>query len=410
MKSELPKVMHEICAKPLVNYVVDASRMLSPKKIIVVIGRKRPQVKEVLSKDVRVVYQEKPLGTADAVKAAQKEIPSNVEHVVVLYGDTPLIKEQTIRFLIDFHKEKSVSCTVLTTFLDHPRGYGRVLRNEAGQFVGIVEDKDASYQQKNIKEVNTGMYCFKKDDLLEALCHVKPLNVSGEFYLTDAFGWLLKKNKRIEACVVEESSEVLGVNSQKEFIEAAEIIRRRILEKHMENGVSIMDVSTVFIDESARIGAGTIIFPLTFIENDVVVGENCSIGPFCHLRPGARLGNKVSIGNFTEIKNSEINEGTFMRHVSYLGDARVGKNVNIGAGMIVANFDGVKKNKTVIKDGAFIGCNSVLIAPVVIGKKAVVGAGSVVTRNHNVCDGATVVGMPARLITESKKKSNKGKA
>jgi len=404
MKSELPKVMHEICAKPLVNYVVDASRLLAPKKIIVVIGRKRPQVKEILPKDVRVVYQEKPLGTADAVKAAQKEIPGNVEHVVVLYGDTPLIKEQTIRFLLDVHREKSASCTVLTTFLNHPRGYGRVLRNDAGQFVGIVEDKDASYQQKNIKEVNTGMYCFRKDDLCEALCHVKSLNASGEFYLTDVFGWLLKKNKRIEACVVDEPSEVLGVNSQKEFIEAAQIVRRRILEKHMENGVSIMDFSTVFIDETAQIGAGTKIFPLTFIEGDVIIGENCSIGPFCHLRQGARLGNKVSIGNFAEIKNSEVGEGTAMHHVGYLGDARVGRNVNIGAGMIVANFDGVKKNKTVIKDGAFIGSDSVLIAPVVIGKKAVVGAGSVVTRNHNVPDGATVVGVPARSIVESKKK------
>ena len=404
MKSELPKVMHEICAKPMVNYVVDAARKVSAKKLIVVIGRKNPQVKDILAKDVRVVYQNKPLGTADAVKAAQKEIPSNVEDVIVLYGDTPLIKEETIRSLLCFHKEKNASCTVLTTFLNHPRGYGRVLRSESGQFVGIIEDKDANYQQKTIKEINTGMYCFKKTDLLEALAHVQPLNAGNEFYLTDVFGWLLKKNKKIEATVAEDYQEVLGVNSRAEFMDAAQIIRKRILEKYMEDGVLIMDFSTVFIDASAQIGAGTKIFPFTFIEGGVVIGKDCSIGPFCHLREGVVLEDEVYVGNFTEIKNSTLGTRTLMSHVSYLGDAQVGKEVNIGAGMIVANYDGQKKNKTTIKDGAFLGSNSVLIAPVVVGKNAVVGAGSVVTKNHNIPDKATVVGAPAREIKESKKK------
>lgn len=402
MKSDIPKVLHEICGKPMVNHVVDAARKLSPKKLIVVAARKWPQVKDVLAKDVSVVYQKLPLGTADAVKAAKDKIPANTKDVIVLYGDTPLITEETIRNLYNYHCEKNATCTVLTTFLENPKGYGRILRNESGQFIGIVEDKDATYQQKSIKEINTGMYCFKKDDLLLALEYIKPLNKSGEFYLTDVFSWLFNKNKKIDACIADSCSEVIGVNSLAQLLEAGGLLHRRILEKYVSAGVRIMDASTTFIDETAVIGAGTQIFPFTFIDKNVSIGKKCSVGPFCHLREGAILKDRVSIGNFTEIKNSSLGEGTFMRHMSYLGDTKVGRGVNIGAGTVVANFDGKKKNKTVIKDRAFVGCNSVLIAPVVIGNKAVVGAGSVVTRGHNVRDGATVVGVPAKEIKRKK--------
>lgn len=402
MKSNLPKVLHEIGSKPMLNYVVDAAKKLDSRKIIVVISRKRPQVKEILDKSVRIVYQENPLGTADAVKAARKEIPENVKDVIVLYGDTPLITEETIRALYDFHVAGNVSCTVLTTFLNNPKGYGRVLRNESGRLLGIVEEKDATFLQKSIREINTGMYCFKRGDLLEGLEHVSSKNESGEFYLTDVLGWLFNRNSKIEACVACDSSQVLGVNSRAEFMEAAKILSQRVLIKHMENGVKITDFSTVFIDPSVQIGPGTQIFPFTVIEKDVVVGEDCSLGPFCHLREGTVLKDKVSVGNFTEIKNSSLDEGTLMRHLSYLGDANVGKKVNIGAGMVVANFDGKKKNKTVIKDKAFLGCDSVLIAPVVIGKNAVIGAGSVVPAGHNVGDGVTVVGVPAKELKKKK--------
>jgi bifunctional UDP-N-acetylglucosamine pyrophosphorylase/glucosamine-1-phosphate N-acetyltransferase len=246
------------------------------------------------------------------------------------------------------------------------------------------------------------MYCFKKDDLLEALKFVRPAPKTGEFYLTDVFSNLFSKNKKIDACVADTSSEVLGVNSQGQLLEAADIIRKRILERFLENGVYIRDAATVFIDATAKIGPQTEIFPFTYIEKNVIVGRNCSLGPFCRLREGAVLKDKVSVGNFTEIKNSFLDEGTLVRHVSYIGDTTIGKNVNIGAGTVIANFDGKKKNKTVIKDRAFIGCDSVLIAPVVIGKNAVVGAGSVVTRNHNVGDGAKVAGVPAREIGRKK--------
>ena len=403
MKSSIPKVLHEICSKPIIHYVVDAAKKMAPKKIIVVIRRKKPQVRKVLDRTVGVAYQHRPLGTADAVKAAKSEIPSNTKDVIVLYGDTPLIQEATIRTLYDFHVEKNASCTILTTFLDNPKGYGRILRNETGQLIGIIEDKDADYQQRSIREVNTGMYCFKKDDLLEALEYIRPLNRSGEFYLTDVVSWFFHKNKKIDACVADDYHEVLGVNSQAELMEATEIIRKRILGRFVENDVYVFDFLTTFIHETVKIGPGTQIFPFTFIEKDIVIGRDCSIGPFCHLREGSVLKDKVSIGNFTEIKNSSLGKGTLIRHMCYLGDTKVGRKVNIGAGMVVANFDGKRKHKTVIKERAFIGCDSVLIAPVVVGKNAVVGAGSVVTRDHNVPDGAIVFGVPAKVIKKSKK-------
>jgi bifunctional UDP-N-acetylglucosamine pyrophosphorylase/glucosamine-1-phosphate N-acetyltransferase len=388
----------------MINYVVDAAKRLDPKKIIVVVGRKRLEVRDVLPKDVKVAIQEKQLGTADAVKAALKNIPSGVRDVVVLYGDTPLITEETVRALYDFHTARDASCTVLTTILPNPRGYGRILRSDAGQLIGIIEDKDANFQQRAINEINTGLYCFKKDELFAALEHIKPLNSAGELYLTDAFSWLFNRNKKIEACITDNYHEVLGVNSQAELMEAAGVIRKRTLTKHVENGVSVDDFSTVFIDESVVIGAGTRIFPFTYIEDGVMIGANCSVGPFVHLRHGAVLKDKVRVGNFAEIKNSTLGQGSTMGHVGYLGDTYVGKDVNIGAGTVVANFDGKKKNKTVIKDKAFIGCDSVLVAPVVVGRRAVVGAGSVVTRGHDVADGAIVVGVPARPINKMKKK------
>lgn len=402
MKSRTPKVLHEVGGKPMVLRVVDAAKEMFATKIIVVAGRHAPEIRKALDKKVELACQRKPLGTADAVKAAKSMIPADTEDVIVLYGDTPLIEATTIEALYDFHVKEGASCTVLTAFLDNPGGYGRILRDDAGKFIGIVEEKDADFAQKAIKEINTGMYCFKRDDLLQELELVSSLNKSGEFYLTDVFSQLFGKNKKIAAFQARDAFSVLGVNSKMELLWARQIVWRRILEKHLDAGVDIMDAATIFIDETAKIGAGTKIFPFTYIEKNVVVGKNCSIGPYCHLRENAVLKNGVSVGNFSEIKNSTLGDGTFMRHMSYLGDTEVGKKVNIGAGAVVANFDGKAKHKTVIKDHAFIGCDAVLIAPVVIGKNAVVGAGSVVTKRHDVAPGSVVVGIPAREIKAKK--------
>jgi len=382
----------------MISYVVEAAKKTAPKKIIVVVARKRLEVRDALGSDIKVAIQERQLGTADAVRAAVKDIPPGIKDVVVLYGDTPLITPETVQGLYDYHLAHGASCTVLSTFLENPRGYGRILRNEAGQLIGIIEDRDANFKQKSIKEINTGLYCFKKDDLLEGLEHIKPANAAGEFYLTDVFSWFFNKNKRIEASVSDNFQEVLGVNSRAELMEAAQVIRKRILLKHIERGVLIDDLSTVFVDETAEIGEGSRILPFTVIEEGVSIGCDCRLGPFAHLRPGVILKDRAKVGNFAEVKNSVLDTGSVMNHFGYLGDTAVGKNVNIGAGVVVANFDGKKKNKTVIKDKAFIGCDSVLIAPVVIGRKAVVGAGSIVTKGHNVADGEIVVGIPARPV------------
>ena len=398
MKSGLPKVLHTIGSRPMISYVVEAAKKTAPKKIIAVVARKRLEVRDALGNDIKVAIQEKQLGTADAVRAAVKDIPPGIKDVVVLYGDTPLITPETVQGLYDYHLARGASCTVLSTFLENPRGYGRILRNEAGQLIGIIEDRDANFKQKSIKEINTGLYCFKKDDLLEGLEHIKPANAAGEFYLTDVFSWFFNKNKRIEASVSDNFQEVLGVNSRAELMEAAQVIRKRILLKHIERGVLIDDLSTVFVDETAEIGEGSRILPFTVIEEGVSIGCDCRLGPFAHLRPGVILKDRAKVGNFAEVKNSVLDTGSVMNHFGYLGDTAVGKNVNIGAGVVVANFDGKKKNKTVIKDKAFIGCDSVLIAPVVIGRKAVVGAGSIVTKGHNVADGEIVVGIPARPV------------
>lgn len=402
MKSALPKVLHELNGQPMVAYVVDAARGLAASKIIVVVGKKQPQVRDALNKNVSVVYQEAARGTADAVRAALPKIPRDAEDVIVLCGDTPLITSATIRALYEAHKESGASCTVLSAFQEDPRGYGRILRNESGCFVGIVEDKDATHRERQIKEVNAGMYCFRREALVEALWHVRPLNKSGEFYLTDVYGWLLGRGHKIEACVAEDSREVLGVNSQEGLAEAGVVLRRRVLARFSESGVLIEDPATTFIDKMARIGAGTRVMPFTYIEKGVSVGRRCVVGPFAHLREGAVLKDGACVGNFAEVKNSTLGEETMMRHVGYLGDTEVGRRVNIGAGCVVANFDGRKKHKTVIKDRAFIGCDAVLVAPVVVGRRAVVGAGAVVTKNHRVPDGATVVGVPAKELKKHK--------
>jgi bifunctional UDP-N-acetylglucosamine pyrophosphorylase/glucosamine-1-phosphate N-acetyltransferase len=403
MKSALPKVLHDVAGRPMLHFVLDAARTLKSQKTIVVLSPKRPQVRQVLDKKVSVVFQKEPLGTADAVMSALKAIPEDARDVVVLYGDTPLIKPETVQALYRAHTGSGASCTVLTTFLNDPRGYGRVLRNEAGGFLAIVEEKDADLSQKSVREINTGLYCFQRGDLLEGLRHVRPAPTTGEYYLTDVLGWLFASNRKVETALAEDPQEVLGVNSRRELREASDVIRFRVLESFEEKGVVIEDPKTTFIDPGVVIGEGTRIQPFCYIEKDVVIGRDCSIGPFCRLRPGTVLADGVAVGNFAEIKNSTLGEESVMHHVGYLGDAKVGRRVNIGAGTVVANFDGHKKSLTVIKDQAFIGSDAVLIAPVVIGKKAVVGAGSVVTRGRDVADGTVVAGVPARVLKKKHK-------
>jgi len=404
MKSKRPKVMHLVFDTTMIDHVVAAAKGLGPKKVTVVVGEQHKQVR-VQGKGVTLAVQPVPRGTADAVKCAVKDIPRTAKDIIILYGDTPLIRKETLEALAAHHRASRASCTVLTTHLANPRGYGRILRDVSGQVIGIIEDKEATQGQRAIREVNTGMYVFAKDDLLEGLGHVQPASRTGEYYLTDVLGWLFQKGRRVDACVADDSEEVSGVNSQMELLNATQVMRRRVLEKHLEAGVGIMDVNTICIAPSTVIGEGTSIYPFTFIEGGVKIGRNCTIGPFCHLRVGTVLEDWVVVGNFTETKSTKIGRESWMCHFSYLGDATVGKKVNIGAGTVVANFDGKKKSRTAIGDDAFIGSSATLIAPVTIGKDAVVGAGAVVTHGHNVPDKGVVVGVPARpFINKTKKR------
>lgn len=398
MKSDIPKVLHPVCGRPMLGYVLDLAGELKIKNIITVLGHKHQDVRKLLKPGIKVVLQKRLKGTADAVKEALPLLRSFKGTVLILYGDIPLLKKETIQKLLDYHVKNDLAATILTAKLDKPGSYGRILRDKYCGICGIAEAKDADDFQKDIQEVNTGIICFDKDKLAGALKLIKANNLKKEYYLTDAIGILYKKGCIIDGVRIDDIDESLGINSRSELAKANSIMQKRINEGLMQKGVTILDSDSTFIGYTAEIGADTTIYPFTVIESDVKIGKHCSIGPFIHLRESTRLDDNVVAGNFLEIVRSNISSGTFLKHLGYIGDSRIGRNVNIGAGTVVANFDGKKKNITVIKDGAFIGCDTVLVSPVKIGKRARTGAGAVVTKNKNISDGQTVVGIPARPV------------
>jgi bifunctional UDP-N-acetylglucosamine pyrophosphorylase / glucosamine-1-phosphate N-acetyltransferase len=387
-----------ICGRPMLEYVLDLACDLKIKNIITVLGYKHQDVRKLLKPGVKVALQRMLKGTADAVKEAMPLLKGFKGTVLILYGDIPLLKKETIRKLLDYHAENNLAATVLTAKIDKPASYGRILRDKYSGICGIAEAKDADDFQKDIQEINTGIICFDKDKLAGALKSVRANNPKKEYYLTDVIGILYKKGNIIDSVKAEDADEALGINSRSELARANSIMQKRINEALMQKGVTILDPDSTFIGYAARIGQDTTIYPFTVIESGVKIGKRCSIGPFIHLREGTRLDDNVVAGNFLEIVRSDISSGTFLKHLGYIGDSRIGRNVNIGAGTVVANFDGKKKNITVIKDGAFIGCDTVLVSPVKIGKGARTGAGAVVTRNKNVSDGQTVMGIPAKPV------------
>jgi bifunctional UDP-N-acetylglucosamine pyrophosphorylase/glucosamine-1-phosphate N-acetyltransferase len=397
MKSETPKVMHEILGKPMISYVLDSLRGAGIDDIVVVAGFGGKRLAETL-KGVKTVMQKELLGSGDAVNTAKKALGAYSGDILVIYGDTPLIKSITIENLVERHKSSAAGGTILTTVLKDPRGYGRIVRNPAGEIVRIVEDAEARLYEQVIEEVNVGLYCFKTDDLFALLARVRPENKKKEYYLTDTIGILYKEKKTISSIEPTDAREIIGVNSRRDLAEAGRLLKEIIAEEIMAEGVTIEDPSSTTIYPGVEIGVETIIHPNTIIESDVEIGKNCRIGPFAHLRGGVSIGDRVEIGNFVELVRTKVGDGTRIKHHTYLGDTAVGKDVNIGAGTITANFDGKRKNKTVIEDASFIGIGAKLIAPVRIGKGAVVGAGSVIPKNHNVPKGATVAGVPAKVL------------
>ena len=412
MKSKLPKVMHLLAGKTLVEHVLDALNQVEIERPLVIVGHGREVVEASICERAKIVVQTEQLGTGHAIMQALPYL-EGVQTVLVLSGDQPLLKPETLNALIKLHEAQGVSATVLTAYIDQPYGYGRIIKNNEN-LIKIVEEKDATLEERQIKEINTGTYCFKGSALKDALTKITPQNAQGEYYLTEVFDVFLRQEEKMLTYCTEDSHEALGINSRGQLAEAEAIFRARILEHWMAEGVTLIDPSSTFIDAEVelaqdvtilpftrlmgktRIEEDAVIGPQTSLENctvgcgsevtytvakDAVIGERCHIGPFAYLRPGTKLEAEVKVGDFVEIKNSLIETGAKIPHLSYIGDAHVGKSANIGAGTITCNYDGVNKHLTKIGDYAFIGSNTNLVAPVEVGDHAVTGAGSTITKN-----------------------------
>ncbi|MBI4832047.1 MAG: bifunctional UDP-N-acetylglucosamine diphosphorylase/glucosamine-1-phosphate N-acetyltransferase GlmU [Candidatus Lindowbacteria bacterium] len=431
MKSGTPKVLHKLCGKPMIDHIVQTAKKLEPARIYLIVGFREELVRQFFGDSVYYITQSQQLGTGHAVLQARDELFGYKGDVVVLYGDVPLVTEGTLRSLVARHRETGASATLVTTRVKNSTGFGRVIRNRSGRIAKIVEEKDASPAQKRIKEINPGIYCFEAPSLMGALTEIGPANKQQEYYLTDVVEVLVKKGKKVETITTSDEVEILQVNTRKHLAQVNRIMHERVLEKLMDEGVTIIDPRTTFVSETVKvekdvtiypftyiegythIGAGTIVGPQTYITDSVIgnnvvivmsyisssiIRDNSRVGPYSHLRPEAIIGESVHIGNFVEVKKSVIEENSKVNHLSYIGDAKIGKNVNVGAGTITANYDGVRKNETVIEDGASIGSGTVLIAPVRIGKKAVTGAGTVVPKCHDIPPNAVFAGVPAREL------------
>ncbi len=405
MNSDFPKILHKMGNKPMLGHVMENVQAAGIKDIFVVTGYKSELVEKYVADQAACVQQKQLLGTADAVWQIRDEakVKNKDGRLLVLYGDTPLISAATITAILKQQERTDAACTLLTVKTKNPTGYGRIVRAEGGGVVKIVEEQDATVFEKAIEEINVGVYMFKTAELFDAIKKIKPNNRKKEYYLTDVIEVLNKKNLPVNSVVTEDVDEILGVNSRESLAKAYEIFRKRIIAKVIAGGVTVLDPQTTFIDEKVCIGKDTVIYPCTVIEREVTIGKNCSIGPFCRIRSGCAVGDGVCVGNFVELNRSQVGDFSRIKHQSYVGDTVIGEGVNIGAGTIVANYDGKHKHQTVIESGAFIGTGTILVAPVKIGKSAMTGAGAVVTKNKDVPDKAIVVGVPARLLKKTKR-------
>lgn len=413
MKSKLPKVLHKVGGKPMLEHVLDAADEAGAERNIVVTGFGGDMVRKTIGSRAEFVEQTEQLGTGHAVQQAEPLLNEETGTVMVLCGDTPLLTGALLKKFVEAHKETGASATVLTAIMPDATGYGRIVRTPAGTVERIVEHKDATDEERKIHEVNSGIYCFEAADLFQALSQVTNDNAQGEYYLPDVLGILRDEGRKIWAVAADDYEETLGVNSRVQLAQAEKILRTRKNRELMESGVTIMDPDTTYIDSDVEVGMDTVIYPNTWLEHGTKIGECCEIGPsarfqnvkcgnnvtgqfvyahdceiedgvilgqFTHIRPNTHLSKKVKIGNFIEVKNSNIGEGTKLPHLSYIGDCDMGSGVNMGCGTITVNYDGKKKYRTKVGDDAFIGCNSNLVAPVEICDNAYIGAGSTITQ------------------------------
>ncbi|MCJ7842909.1 bifunctional UDP-N-acetylglucosamine diphosphorylase/glucosamine-1-phosphate N-acetyltransferase GlmU [Lederbergia sp. NSJ-179] len=414
MKSKFYKVLHPVCGKPMVEHIIHNITKLQVSKTITVVGHGAEQVKAQLKDRSEFVIQEKQLGTAHAVMQAKALLKGKNGTTFVICGDTPLISTETLEALYEDHLQKQAKATILTAYAENPTGYGRVIRNAAGHVEKIVEHKDASEEEKKVKEINTGMYCFDNLALFEALEEVSNENSQGEYYLTDVIEILKAKNDTVTAFQTDNFSETIGINDRIALAQAEKIMRAKINERHMANGVTIIDPDNTYIDTDVEIGMDTIIYPGSFLKGKTIIGDDChigphselenavvgsetnirqsvvhdssigsrvNIGPYAHIRPQSTIHDEVKIGNFVELKKVDFGQGSKASHLSYIGDAEVGSNVNLGCGSITVNYDGKHKAQTKIEDDVFVGCNSNLVAPVTIKKNSYIAAGSTITED-----------------------------
>jgi bifunctional UDP-N-acetylglucosamine pyrophosphorylase/glucosamine-1-phosphate N-acetyltransferase len=416
MRSSLPKVMHKLSGKPLIKWVIDSVSSLKPDNIVIVLGHRAEKVEEYLSeinvKNLKIVYQKEQIGSAHAVMQAEKVFKNYSGNILVLSGDVPLINVKTLSALIKNNDKTASSITVLAAEVVNPFGYGRIVKKD-GFLERIVEEKDANISEKRINLINSGIYCFDKN-LWKALSKVKPNNSKKEYYITDTVAILKSMGKNVTLTVTKDENEVKGINNRLELSQTEVLLKDRKVKRLFESGVSIIDANKVYISYDAKIGQDTVIYPGVFIDTSVVIGKGCvlkgssyitdakiddgsiisysyingavigknvKIGPFSHIRPGSVLKDNVKVGNFSETKKAVISKNSKVNHLSYIGDAEVGEDVNIGAGTITCNYDGINKHKTVIGSNSFVGSNVNFIAPVKVGNNALIAAGSTVTRD-----------------------------
>ena len=398
MKSERAKVLHEVCGQPMIRYVVDAARGAGAQTMVVVVGYAADQVRDYFhgEPDILFATQTEQLGTGHAAKICRPLLAEYQGPALILVGDEPLLRPQPLSDLLKRQELDRAECLLGTAVLPDPTGFGRILRDSAGRFLRIVEERDCTPEERAITEVNPSCYVFELPDLWDALDQIGTSNAQGEYYLTDAPEHLMAMGRKVLALNVLQPDDILGVNTRQHLAQATAIMQSRIQDHWMTEGVTIVDPRNTYIDGRCTIGRDTVIYPFTSITGSVRIGSNCRIGPSAHLRDGTVLDDGVEVGAFVEVNRSHLGPATIVRHLAYLGDAEVGESVNIGATAVTANFDGVSKNPTRIGDRTRIGAGAILVAPVDIGRDAVVGANAVVTRGHDVADGQTVVGIPAR--------------
>lgn len=412
MKSKLPKVLHKVQGKPMVKHVIDMAKNAGADDICVVIGHGGDAVKAALEKEnVKFSIQEKQLGTGHAVMQAGDFIEDNAD-ILVLYGDTPLVTPETVGKLLDFHRTEENSISIISAIVDDPTGYGHIIRDENGAFLKNVEHKDADDIEKAVKEINTGIYCFRGEALKKGLSMLKNDNAQGEYYLPDTLEIVLKNGGKVNAMAADSAEEFSGVNSRIQLAEAEAYMRKRVNRKYMDMGVTMIDPERTYIEDGAVIGCDTVLLPGVVIEGNTVIGEDCivgpdsrltnvklgngvkfqystaidssvddntTVGPYAYIRPNCSIGKNVKIGDFVEVKNSVVGDGTKVSHLTYIGDSDVGERINFGCGTVTVNYDGNKKYRTVIGDDVFIGCNTNLVAPVKVGNGAYIAAGSTIT-------------------------------